>query len=495
MSDLLTQVLRIQSPSILVIGDFMLDEIISGDAERLSPDAPVPVLEVRSTQSSAGGAGNVARCLVAMGARVECFGVVGTDKEGHLLTQLLEVEGIGTANILQLEDRPTTVKRSIVGLAQHRHPQKMFRLDSESREPLQPEQVEELLTALNESLHAVDVVCIEDYGKGVLSETTCTRVIEHCKDAGVEVLVDPVGIEEYSKYKGATAITPNRTEAEKATGVRLSDNNPVEGAAQLAKQLCNALKTHAVIITLDRHGALLQEQGEKAVHVPTRARSVYDVTGAGDIVLAAIAIGRGSGMPWNQCVELANVAAGLEVEVFGATPIPMSQIHKELLSMQSKSTGKVRTTEELAIEIAAAKEIGQRVVLTNGCFDVIHAGHVSYLREAATCGDILIVGVNCDAQVNAQKGEGRPIYSLQERMDILAELQCVSFVVPFDEPTASGLIQALKPDLYVKGGDYAPEEINEFALLSELGITLRVLSERPGRSSTDVIEQLKETHS
>lgn len=495
MNDLLTQVLRIQTPSVFVIGDFMLDEIISGDAERLSPDAPVPVLEVRSTQSRAGGAGNVARCLVAMGARVECFGAVGADKEGHLLTQLLEVEGIGTSNILQVEDRPTTVKRSIVGLAQHRHPQKMFRLDSETKDPLQTEHVERLLTALNESLHGVDVVCIEDYGKGVLTETACRRVIEHCKDAGVEVLVDPAGIEDYSKYEGATAITPNRTEAEKATGARLSDNNPIEGAAQLASQLCDTLKMHATIITLDRHGALLQEQGEEAIHVPTRARAVYDVTGAGDIVLAAIAIGRGSGMPWSQCVELANVAAGLEVEVFGATPIPMSQIHKELLSMQSQSTGKVRTKEELAIEIAASKEIGQRVVLTNGCFDVIHAGHVSYLRDAATCGDILIVGVNCDEQVHAQKGEGRPVYALQERMEILAELQCVTFVVPFEEPTARALIETLKPDLYVKGGDYAPEEINEFSLLSDLGIELRVLSERPGRSSTDVIEQLKESHS
>jgi D-beta-D-heptose 7-phosphate kinase/D-beta-D-heptose 1-phosphate adenosyltransferase len=495
MSNLLMQVLRIQNPKILVIGDYMLDEIVSGDAERLSPDAPVPVLEVRSIQSMAGGAGNVARCLVAMGAQVHCFGVVGEDKEGELLTQLLQSEGIGTQNILAVSDRPTTVKRSIVGLAQHRHPQKMFRLDHESREPLQAEHVEQLLNALNEMLHNADVVCVEDYGKGVLSETTCKRVIEHCKDAGVEVLVDPAGIEEYSKYTGATAITPNRTEAEKATGIRLCDGNPVNGAAELATALCDELQVHATVITLDRHGAVLQERGKTAVHVPTRARSVYDVTGAGDMVLAAIALGRGAGLDWVQCVELANVAAGLEVEVFGATPIPMSQIHKELLSMQTDSTGKVRTSDELAIEIAAAKEVGQRVILTNGCFDVIHAGHVAYLREAATLGDILVVGVNCDEQVHTQKGEGRPVYGLQERMDILAELQCVSFVVPFDEPTASSLLQTLQPDLYVKGGDYAPEEINEFALLTELGIELRVVPERPGRSSSDVIAQLKESHS
>lgn len=494
MSTLLTKVLRFKSPSILVIGDYMLDEIVYGDAERLSPDAPVPVLEVRQVQSRAGGAGNVARCLVAMGARVECLGIVGKDKEGELLSQLLQSEGISTSSLLQVDDRPTTVKRSMVGLAQHRHPQKMFRVDQESREPIQPQYADKLLNALNEKLQHVDVVCIEDYGKGVLCENTCKRVIEHCKDAGVEVLVDPAGIDDYSKYVGATAITPNRTEAEKATGVRLNDQDPIEGAADLAVSLCEALNVHATIMTLDRHGAILQERNSKPIHIPTRARSVYDVTGAGDIVLAAIAVGRGGGLDWKECVELANVAAGLEVEVFGASPIPISQIHKELLAIQTESECKIRTTEELSIEVAAAKEFGKRVVLTNGCFDVIHAGHVSYLREAATLGDLLVVGVNIDEQVSLQKGEGRPIYCLEERMEILAELQCVSFVVPFSQPTAESLIKIVKPDMYVKGGDYSLNDIKEHAVLSELEIEMRVLTERPGRSSTEVIAQLKETH-
>lgn len=494
MSSLLSKVLRFKSPSILVIGDYMLDEIVFGDAERLSPDAPVPVLEMRNVQSRAGGAGNVARCLIAMGARVECLGIVGNDKEGELLSQLLNSEGISTANLLQVDGRPTTLKRSIVGLAQHRHPQKMFRVDQESREPIQPQYADQLLNALNEKLQQVDIVCIEDYGKGVLCEATCRRVIEHCKDAGVEVLVDPAGISDYSKYVGATAITPNRTEAEKATGVRLNDQEPIEGASDLAASLCDALNVHAAIMTLDRHGAVLQERNSQPIHIPTRARSVYDVTGAGDIVLAAIAIGRGGGLDWKECVEFANVAAGLEVEVFGATPIPIAQIHKELLSIQSESECKIRTPDELFIEIAAAKELGKRVVLTNGCFDVIHAGHVSYLREAGALGDLLVVGVNCDEQVSAQKGEGRPIYCLYERMEILAELQCVGLVVPFPQPTAEELIQIVKPDLYVKGGDYSLDEIKEHDVLRELGIEVRVLSERPGRSSTDVVAQLKETH-
>ncbi|MDP7004609.1 MAG: bifunctional heptose 7-phosphate kinase/heptose 1-phosphate adenyltransferase [Phycisphaerales bacterium] len=491
MSSILERLNESRTPSIVVIGDLMLDEIVYGDAERLSPDSPVPVLEVRSVQARPGGAGNVVKCIKELGAIVHCIGVVGKDKEGELLKQLLVECGISIDHIIECTSRPTTVKRSIVGLAQHRHPQKMFRLDHESREELTSAQVDQLLSSLNTLLPSTDVVCIEDYGKGVLSELSCKRIIEHCKDAEVEVLVDPTGIEDYSRYSGATAITPNRSEAEKVTGKRIDENKPVEGAEELATIMCDLVQVHATIITIDKHGAILQERGKLPKHFPTRARSVYDVTGAGDVVLAAIAVGRGVGLSWGECVELANVAAGLEVEIFGATPIPMSKVKKELLTMQSEACGKIRSIEELAIEIKAAKDSGQRIVLTNGCFDVIHAGHVAYLREASELGDLLVVGVNTDNQVGLQKGAGRPIYELTERMEILAELQCVTLVTSFEEATAKELIRVVLPDVYVKGGDYEPQEINEYDLIQKLGITLQVLSERPGRSSSEVVEQLK----
>ena len=491
MSNLLTNVLGIQSPFIVVVGDLMLDEIISGDAERLSPDSPVPVLEVKSTSSHAGGAGNVARCLRALGAQVHCLGVIGEDEEGTRLLELLENEQISTANILRCPDRVTTVKRSLVGLAQHRHPQKMFRLDRETKANLEQNHANTLIQSLGELLPKTDVVCIEDYGKGVISEKTCKIIIEHCREAGVEVLVDPAGIDDYSKYKGATAITPNRSEAEKATGIRLDVGDMLQGAASLAAKLCESLNMHAAILTLDKHGALLQERDKEPEHFPTRARSVYDVTGAGDMVLAAIAMGRGGGLDWGQCVELANVAAGLEVEVFGATPIPIASIHHELLQLRAKGFGKIRSNAELRIELDAMRETGKRIALTNGCFDVIHAGHVSYLREAASLADILIVGVNSDEQVKLQKGEDRPIYSLSERMEILAELQCVSLVTSFTEPTADNLISLVRPHVYVKGGDYQPHEINETVLLKELGVEVAVVAERPGLSSTNVVAKMR----
>ena len=492
MNSLLPKIINMQSPQIVVIGDFMLDEIVLGDAERLSPDAPVPVLEMRSTQSHAGGAGNVAKCMQAMGAHVTCLGVIGDDKEGETLLSLLSADGLSMEHMLKCDDRPTTVKRSFVGLAQHRHPQKMFRLDCESNELLSKTQNEQLLGGLKDCLASVDVVCVEDYGKGVISEENCQAIIQCCQKAGVEVIIDPAGRTNYDLYSGATAITPNRTEAEKATGQRLHDDEPIAGAVALAAKIFDSLDLEAAILTLDKHGSVLKEKGCEAIHLPTRARDVYDVTGAGDMVLAAIAVGRAAKLDWLECVEFANIAAGLEVELFGATPIPIEDIQLAILNEQADGSGKIRTLEELQLEILALKQSGKKIILTNGCFDVIHAGHVSYLREAATKGDILIVGVNSDEQVKAQKGSERPIYSLSERMEILAELQCVSFVTSFIEPTAEHLIQTIQPNLYVKGGDYAMEDIKEVPLLEELKIPIELLSHRPGRSSTETITQMRE---
>ena len=491
MSTLLKSVMNMKSPNIVIVGDFMLDESMFGDAERLSPDAPVPVLEVKKTEALAGGSGNVARCISAMGGQVTCIGVIGNDSEGQTLKALLEEDGINAEHLIECSDRPTTVKRSLVGLAQHRHPQKMFRLDRETKEPISSDIEAKILSALGANLQDADVVCIEDYGKGVLTPSCCTQVIEHCREAGVQVIVDPANIDDYGKYAGATAITPNRTEAERATGTRLHDDEPIAGAVELANTLCEDLQLHAAVVTLDKHGAVVKERERDAKHIPTTVRTVYDVTGAGDMVLAAIAMGLASGMNWIESVTFANIAAGLEVEMFGATPIPIAQIKLAVIQASEEGRSKVRSSELLEIEMNALKQAGKRVVLTNGCFDVIHAGHVSYLREAAKLGDVLVVGVNSDAQVKAQKGDNRPVYSLEERMEILAELQCVSLVTSFEEPTAEALIQLVRPDLYVKGGDYAKEEINEFELLTSLGVEVEVLSHRPGRSSTQVTAQLR----
>ena len=479
---------------LLVVGDFMLDQALEGDAERLSPDAPVPVLAVRdpsATRDTAGGAGNVAVFSAAFGARVECIGVIGNDAEGRLLASALANAGCGVSGLIKDEARPTTTKRSIVGRAQHRHPQKMFRIDIESREPLAAAVHAQLLREIETRLDSVDVVCLEDYRKGVCTPELCTALIEGCRRRGIPVLVDPAPIAQYARYANATAITPNRTEAERATGITVDPATAVEGSRVMAESLLRSLSLDAVVITLDRDGALLLERNGSVQHLPTRARQVYDVTGAGDMVLAALAGGLANGLALEDSVALANVAAGLEVEVFGVRTFTIAEVRGQLLRETQGAAGKYRSREDLVEELAAHRSAGRRIVLTNGCFDVIHAGHIAYLRDAKAQGDILVVGLNSDESVRALKGPTRPIYSAVERQEILGELTCIDYLTVFGERTAAELLRAVLPDIFVKGGDYSPEEIAESSLVKSLGIEMKILSHRPGVSTTSVVERVR----
>ncbi|MSR19209.1 MAG: bifunctional heptose 7-phosphate kinase/heptose 1-phosphate adenyltransferase [Phycisphaerales bacterium] len=476
----------------LVIGDFMLDQELQGAAERLSPDAPVPVLLARGmadARSTPGGAGNVARFIAALGGEVDCVGIVGADEEGATLRRELQGVGCGDTGLLQDPSRPTTVKLGLIGLAQHRHPQKMFRLDFEDRSPLS-EVLELAIIELAEKLiPRADVVCLEDYTKGVCTDRVCRAVIDGCRRAGVPVLVDPAPISDYARYRGATCITPNRSEAERATGSAALIDPPISHSESMAHRLRESLDLEAVVVTLDKHGAIL-DAGEGAVHLPAIARAVYDVTGAGDMMLAALAGARANGFTWSESVTLANVAAGLEVEAFGAQPVPLAAVQRKVLT-QARGTGaKVRTLPELLGDVSALRVAGKRIVLTNGCFDILHAGHVAYLREARALGDVLVVGLNSDESVRANKGASRPVFSEGDRAEVLAELTSVDFVVPFEELTAHDLIRAIRPDCYAKGGDYRPDEVAERDLLQELGCRCYILSLRAGLSSSEALRRI-----
>lgn len=476
----------------IVVGDFMLDQVLSGAAERLSPDAPVPVIAADESEmrSHPGGAAGVAACLRALGGEVRCAGVSGQDDAGRLLRSLLVDAGCDASLILTDPTRPTTVKRSIVGLAQHRHPQKMFRLDFESRSALSSSLQEALLQGIERVIDSVDVVCLEDYDKGVCTDELCQRLVALCRRAGKALLVDPAAIRDYRRYRGATAITPNRTEAEIATGCAVPRDFDLHAAGALSQRLLDTVELDAVVLTLDRHGALLHERNAAPVHVPTVARKVYDVTGAGDMVLAALACAVAQRVPWPESVAFANAAAGLEVEVFGAQPIPLAQIRRSVYELARGHAGKIRSLDEAVVEVALWRDAGRRIVLTNGCFDVLHAGHVASLRGARALGDVLIVGVNTDEQVRRMKGECRPVYPLPERMELLEALACVDLVVPFAEPTAAELLRGLRPDVYAKGGDYQREQLNEWPLLRELAIEVQIIPARPGLSTTAIIDRI-----
>jgi D-beta-D-heptose 7-phosphate kinase/D-beta-D-heptose 1-phosphate adenosyltransferase len=477
--------------TVAVVGDFMLDQHIYGDAERLSADAPVPVLLVRKTESHAGGAANVCLDIRALKGDVLAFGVVGDDAAAEQLRSALEAQGVDTTGIVTDPSRPTTLKQNLIGLAQARHPQKMFRLDHESREPIGAEAADRLLEALGLALLRVDAVCIEDYAKGVCSEALCRAVIDMARAAGKPVFVDPARLSDYARYKGACAITPNRTEAEIATGIATCQAASTEHNAALAQKLMSVCELDAVVLTLDRHGALLLERGGEPSAVPTVARDVYDVTGAGDMFLAALTAARVNGLAWHEAVMFANAAAGLEVEVFGVQPIPFEQVQHALLAQAGALTGKVRSLELLCAEVMARRRAGEKIVFTNGCFDVLHSGHVTLLEKAAALGDFLVVAINDDASVQRLKGPSRPVNSQEDRARVLAALGCVGAVAVFAEDTPMRLIEAVRPDVLVKGGDYSKEQVVGGALVESYGGRVALVELVAGKSSTRTIEQIR----
>jgi D-beta-D-heptose 7-phosphate kinase/D-beta-D-heptose 1-phosphate adenosyltransferase len=477
--------------TVVVVGDYMLDQIVFGDADRLTADAPVPVLSVHRTEDRAGGSANVCLDLMALRGRVIAIGVVGDDAEGRVLRGALERGGVDSTGLVVDPTRPTTVKKSLVGLAQHRHPQKMFRLDHESREPISRAMEDLLLARFDAALAKADVVAIEDYHKGVCTERVCQEVIRRAKGAGKEVLIDPASMEDYGKYRGCTAVTPNRTEAERATRVRARNGGSDEDLdAWMAHDLASTLECDAVVLTLDKQGALLLEHGHAPRRVPTMARAVYDVTGAGDMVLAALCAARANRLCWAESVEFANAAAGLEVEVFGVQPIPLERIHQSILSMARGHGDKRRTLAEAMVEVSAARREGKAVVFANGCFDVIHAGHIALVRRAAAFGDLLVVGLNSDDSVRRLKGPDRPVHGVDDRVEVLSELESVDVIVVFEEDTPERVLEALRPDVLVKGGDYAKSEVVGGSFVESYGGRVELVDLLVGRSSTRAIERL-----
>ena len=495
MPDLLAHLAGWRPFRAVVVGDFMLDELVFGAAERLSPEAPVPVLSVERTERRPGGAANVCLDLVALGGSVASIGVTGLDAGEALLREALAAEGVATDGLIADPSRPTTIKRSLVGLAQHRHAQKMFRLDVESAAPITGDVVSRVLDALDAVLDdptgPPDVVCLEDYGKGVCSPGVCAEVISRCRARKVPVLVDPARLHDFAQYAGASCITPNRTEAQAvAASLGLADD---ADPAEIGRALVERLDLDAAVLTLDRAGAALVERGGEPCAIPTVAREVYDVTGAGDMVLAALAAARANGVTWLDAVRFSNAAAGLEVEAFGVAPVPFERVHHAVLRETGRLAGKRRTLDELLVEVAAHRREGRRIVFTNGCFDIVHAGHIALLREAARLGGALVVGVNSDDSVRRLKGSDRPVHALDDRLEVLSELQSVSSVVVFDGDTPIDLIRAIRPEILVKGADYAKEQVVGAECVTEWGGRVELIPLLDGRSTSAAIERIRAT--
>lgn len=480
---------RLNHPNILVVGDLILDRYVWGDAERISQEAPVILLREQGQENRLGGAANVAHMLRGLEATVTLAGVVGADSDASQVRLELQSHGVDPSAVLTDPSRPTTVKIRFMGRAQHRHPHQMLRVDREVRQAMSAELSRRMLDSILPRLDEFDAILISDYAKGVCTAQLLGPLIAAARKAGKPIVADPASGGDYRLYQHATGVTPNRLETFKATGreIRTIDDGLLAG-----RQLVEQFQLDMAFVTLDRDGiALVTKDGIEA-HLPTRVREVCDVTGAGDMVLATIGVGIAAGIVPVDLCRLANVAGGLEVEQVGVVPISRQQILTDLFHGQRSTAEKVCTLEQLQLRLADRKRTGQTVVLTNGCFDLLHAGHVSYLQEAAREGDCLIVAVNSDDSVRRlAKGPDRPLFSEDYRARMLAALEAVDFVVVFDEDTPHAVLRALKPDVLVKGGTYQEDQIVGREVVQEYGGRVKAMGALPGLSTTEIVQRLR----
>lgn len=495
-TELIDLVQRLGQPRILVLGDVMLDRYIWGDAARISQEAPVILLQADKREERLGGASSVATMLRALGARVVLAGLVGADADGQRIRQLLSELDIDHEGVLTDAHRPSTVKERYIGRAQHKHPQQMLRVDYERRTPLSGELERRLGDWLTGQLRRADLVLISDYDKGVCTPTLLSRLLDSARQQGLRVLADPIRGRDYSKYRGCTAITPNRLEAGLATGRTLQEPADIlEAALQLQQQL----ELEAAIITLDKDGMALAHRDGRRKILPTRPRQVYDITGAGDMVLSVLGMALAAGADYEPAMALANVAGGLEVERIGVATVTRDELLSDLLHAgtgvrplpASDPAAKIVPLANLCQEVEQRRRLGQKIVFTNGCFDVLHAGHVHYLRLARAQGDVLVVGLNSDRSIRQLKGPGRPVNPLEARALVLAALQCVDYLTVFDAPTPLELIHALRPDVLVKGSDYRKEGVVGAEFVESYGGRVWLAPLYPGYSTTGLLEKLR----
>jgi D-beta-D-heptose 7-phosphate kinase / D-beta-D-heptose 1-phosphate adenosyltransferase len=472
--------LRVQLPDfskgrVLVLGDVMLDRYWQGSTGRISPEAPVPVVRVENEETRPGGAGNVSLNLAALSVGTDLIGCVGDDEPAGLLRDALERAGIGHALIDW--GLPTITKLRVIS-----RNQQLIRLDFE--QPAAGAAPAALQEIFSQSLSQQPVVVLSDYAKGTLSDAPA--LIAAARRQGLKVLIDPKG-RDINRYRGATLLTPNLGEFEAVVGTCPDEETLVSKGEALAREL----DLEALLVTRSERGMSLIRPGHEPLHLPARAREVFDVTGAGDTVIAVFAAMLAAGEAMEQAARLANLAAGLVVGKLGAATVTPSELRLAMHDAGAPEAA-IMDEETLVHAVRHARERGERVVMTNGCFDILHAGHVRYLRAARALGDRLIVAVNDDDSVRRLKGDSRPVNALVHRMSVLAGLEAVDWVVPFSEDTPERVIRELLPDLLIKGGDYRPEEIAGHDCVVANGGEVRVLDFVEDLSSSDILARLRD---
>jgi D-beta-D-heptose 7-phosphate kinase/D-beta-D-heptose 1-phosphate adenosyltransferase len=473
-------------PTILVVGDVMCDVYVWGTIERISPEAPVPVFACQERQYVLGGAANVAANLHALGCQVRLLGVIGADAAGQHVRELLRQRGLDDTWLLEDPHRPTTEKTRL--MAQQ---QQVLRLDQESQAPLAPDLAERVVDAGKALLAEVDGVVCSDYAKGVCTASVLAPLFAAARAAGRPIIVDPK-VRDFALYCKATVLTPNVAEVERASGITV--DHPA-ALAQAVQTLLQRSQTDAMLVTRGKDGMSLFHPPHDPVHIAARARDVYDITGAGDTVIATFAMALLSGCSLVEAAQVANVAAGIVVGKLGTAVVLPEELRAAWQAELVQGTQKILPPERLAMVLQAHRQRHERIVFTNGCFDLLHVGHIHYLQHARALGERLIVGLNDDASVRRLKGEGRPVIPQDERARILAALTCVDYVTIFSESTPLALIQLLRPDILVKGGDYTPETVVGRDEVEAYGGMVHIAPYIPGVSTTALVDTIVQRHS
>jgi len=466
---------------VLVVGDLMLDEYLWCDTERISPEAPVPVVDIQREDVRLGGAGNVINNLRTLGVQTVAASVLGDDENGARLSAMLEEREISPDGLVVVTGRKTACKTRILASNQQ-----VLRVDRESREWVTPEVEQQLFDYIVSIANDVQAFLVSDYQKGVLTESLLQKIITLGRSLNVPVVVDPKG-DNYHKYRGATLITPNRKEAQVAARQVFKDE---AGLIAVGKQLQKQLDLEALIMTRSEEGMSVFSRDGRHLCLPTQAREVFDVSGAGDTVMTVLGLGLAGGLCLQEAAEVANIAAGIVVGKIGTSTVTTQEILAEVSTREAHTDQKILSCEDLVRLLRQQKPDLRTVVFTNGCFDLLHVGHVKYLQAARRLGDLLILGLNSDESIKRLKGPSRPLIAQDERAHILAALHCVDYVVLFDEDTPLELIRALRPDILVKGGDYTPESVVGKEMVESWGGRVELIQFVDGKSTTGIIDKI-----
>ncbi|HOJ49758.1 MAG TPA: D-glycero-beta-D-manno-heptose-7-phosphate kinase [Spirochaetota bacterium] len=460
---------------ILVIGDIILDKYFIGAVKRISPEAPVPVVNVKIEKETLGGAGNLCNNIYYLGGKCYLFSLIGKDKNGEIIRDKLE--NLKIDNFLIEDERPTITKIRVIGEHQH-----IVRVDIEKVEPLKEDIEKKIINKIESVLKSSDVIAISDYGKGFCTPNIVKNIIEIANRNGVPVVIDPKGYD-WEKYRNSYLITPNVKEISDVLGREVENND--EDIQKAGIEIMKRFNIKKLIITRSEKGMTFFDGLKEIYHIPTEAKEVFDVSGAGDTVVAVVSLGIANKIPLVDTVMIANKAAGVVVGKIGTVPITLSELENAFYTEKNKIFYKVK---ELLSKVEILKREEKRIVFTNGCFDILHRGHLTYLKKAKSLGDILIVGLNSDGSVRKLKGEGRPINNQEDRALMLSSLEFVDYVIVFDDDTPYRIIKEIKPDILVKGGDYKIEEVvgREFAKETI------VLPFVEGYSTTNLISRIKD---